>query len=75
MQEKTNFIQDEVMTLDEVGFFIFEKSNSHLKNLFSEDASIFLNRSINENSWPKIQNGKKIVILQIFKISTQQYNK
>ncbi len=53
MQEMTNFIQDEVMTLEEVGLFIFEKLNSHLKNLFGEDASIFVNRLTYENSRPK----------------------
>jgi hypothetical protein len=53
MRKRTNFIQDEVMTLEEVGFFIFEKSNFHSRNLFSEDASIFVNRSTYENSWPK----------------------
>jgi hypothetical protein len=44
MEERTNFIQDEVMTLEEVDFFIFEKLNSHLRNLFGEDASVFVNR-------------------------------
>jgi hypothetical protein len=64
MQERTNFIQDEVMTLEEVGFFIFKKSNSHSRNLFGEDASNFVNRSVDENSWPRVEMGKIFVILQ-----------
>jgi len=75
MQERTNFIQDEVMTLEEIGFFIFYKSNSHSRNLFGEDAFNFVNRSVDENSWPKTRNGKNICHPSIFKISTQQYNK
>jgi hypothetical protein len=71
VQEGSNFIQDELMTLKEVSFLFFEKSKCHLKNPFGEEASLPINRPIDVDSWPKTQNKKSIHCPLKFKISIQ----
>jgi hypothetical protein len=49
MQEGTNLTQDEVTTLEEVGFLLSEKPKFHPKNLFSDDANLHVNKPTNAN--------------------------
>ncbi len=75
MQERTNLTQDEVMTLEEIGFLLFEKLKCHPRNLFHDDASLLVNKLADVDNQPKIQNRKNICHVSIFKISNQQQNK
>jgi hypothetical protein len=44
VQEGIDLTQDEVKTLEEIGFLLSEKSKCHPRNLFSDDASILVNK-------------------------------
>jgi hypothetical protein len=44
VQKRTNLTQDEVTTLEEIGFLLSKKSKCHPKNLFSDDGSILVNK-------------------------------
>jgi hypothetical protein len=54
VQEGTNLIQNEVMTLKEVGFVLFGKSKCHPKIIFGDDASIHVNKLVDANVSLKI---------------------
>jgi hypothetical protein len=49
-KKETYFNQDEVMTLQEVGFSLSEKPKCHPKNLFGDDASLPASKQANANN-------------------------
>ncbi len=53
MQEGNNFTKDEVTTLEELGFFLFEKSMCHPRNFFGDDAFVLVNKLAYANAWLK----------------------
>jgi hypothetical protein len=50
VQKQTDLTQDEVTTLEEVGFFLSKKPKCHPKNLFSDDAFLFINKPTDANT-------------------------
>jgi hypothetical protein len=50
MQEGTNLTQDEVMALEEAGFFLFKKPKFHPKNLYIDDANLLVNKPTNADN-------------------------
>jgi hypothetical protein len=73
--EGTDLTQNEVITLEEVGFLLSKKLRCQPRNLFGGGAFIPMNKPTNAYVWPKIQNGKNICRLSILKLSIQQHNK
>jgi hypothetical protein len=83
VQEGTNFIQIEMLTLKEVGFLFLEKPICPLINLVGDDIYALVKqplkcgditfalvyKPLDPNAWPKSRNGKKIHHLNTFKLS------
>jgi hypothetical protein len=63
------------MILEKIGFLLSEKLRCLPKNIFGDDAYNLVNKLVDVNTWPKLQNDKSICCPSIFKISTQQQNK
>jgi hypothetical protein len=62
------------MILKKNGLFLSKKLRCYPKNIFGDDAYVFVNKLVDVNTWLKTQNDKSICCPSIFKISTQQQN-
>jgi hypothetical protein len=63
VQEGIDLTQDEVTTLEEVGFFLFEKLNCHPKNIFGDDASLLINKLVDTILGQKLKTRKIFIVL------------
>ncbi len=53
VQEGNNLIEDEVTTLEELGFLLSEKLMCNPRNVFSDDAFVLVNKLADANAWLK----------------------
>jgi hypothetical protein len=68
LHKRTNFIQDEVTTLEETSLFC-KKCICHFQNLFGDENCDLMHQPLYVDSWPKSCDNKIICHLITFKLS------
>ncbi len=75
LQEGIKLIQNEVTTLEEVGFLLLQEVEmSSSKYIFCNETSTPINKLLDANAWPKTRNNKNLCHPTTFKLSTHQLN-
>jgi hypothetical protein len=63
LQKRTNFIQDEVTTLEKTSFFC-KKFICHFQNIFGDENCVLMHQALYVNSWPKSMSIKLFATLE-----------